>query len=120
MLFKRDCKTSYTTGLMAEWRARWFLRLRGFRILESRYITGRHTGRAEIDIIARRGNLIVFVEVKCRRDIPTAFDAITPHQAVRLRRAAQTYIIQKRWTGDARFDVIIVLPRKIHWVRGAI
>ena len=118
MLFKT--KTSYDVGLLAELRARMFLRLRGFRILETRYITGRNTNRAEIDIIARRKNLIVFVEVKSRSDIPTAWDAITARQSRRLRSAAETYLARTRWNGDARFDVIIVCGAKIHWVRGAL
>ena len=113
-------KSSYTTGLFAEWRARMYLRLHGFKILESRYVTGRNTGRAEIDIIARRGNLMIFVEVKCRKTIDAAFAAITPHQISRLRAAAHGYMARQRFRGDARFDVIIVVGRKCHWVRGAI
>ncbi len=116
----RSNPTSYRTGLLAEWRARWYLRLHGFRILEHRYITGRHTGRAEIDIIARRGNLIIFVEVKCRPCIDAAWAAITPAQTRRLRAAAYGYLARTRFRGDARFDVIIVTGARIHWVRGAI
>ena len=113
-------RTSYRTGLLAEWRARWILRLHGFRILESRYVTGRHTGRAEIDIIARRANLMVFVEVKCRPTIDAAWTAITPTQIARLRSAAYGYMARHRFRGDARFDVIIICGRHSHWIRGAI
>lgn len=116
----RSSKSSYTTGLFAEWRARWLLRLHGFRILETRYITGRHTGRAEIDIIARRGNLMIFVEVKCRPTIDAAWGAITQTQIGRLRAAAYGYMARHRFQGDARFDVIIVSGGRCHWVRGAI
>lgn len=111
---------SYTTGLVAEFVARMYLRLHGFRIVKSRYVTGRNTGRAEIDIIARRGNLLAFIEVKRRSDIRTGLDAITPPQAMRLRRSAETYIAQTRWMGDARFDAIVVAPHKIRWIRGVI
>jgi len=113
-------QSSYQSGLIAEWRARWFLRFRGFRILKSRYITGRHTNRAEIDIIARRGNLIIFCEVKKRQSIESGFDAITFTQSARLRRAAETYILQTRWMGDARFDIIIICGRKTYWCPGKI
>ena len=58
--------TSYESGIFAEFWAKLYLRLHGFRIVKSRYITGRNTGRAEIDIIARRRNLMIFVEVKRR------------------------------------------------------
>jgi len=113
-------KTSYESGMFAEFLARMYLRLRGFKIVKSRYITGRHTNRAEIDIIARRGNLLVFIEVKRRKSIEIGFSAITPIQACRLRRAAETYIAKTRWMGDARFDVIVVCGMKIHWVKNAI
>lgn len=111
---------SYQVGLFAEWRARWILRIHGFRIVASRYVTGRHTGRAEIDIIARRGNLMIFVEVKCRPNVSAAWDAITPRQVQRLRAAAYGYMARTRFRGDARFDVIIIAGRKSHWIRGAI
>lgn len=97
-----------------------YLRLHGYRIVARRYVTGRHTGRAEIDIIARRGNLIAFIEVKCRPTIDAAWAAITPMQSRRLRAAAETYLARNRLKCDARFDVIIVVGRKIHWIRGAI
>ncbi len=111
---------SYKTGLRAEFIARMYLRLHGFRILHNRYITGRHTNRAEIDIIARRGNLIVFIEVKSRPDIRTACDAITTPQARRLRAAADTYLIRRGWMGDARFDVIAVCGWRVTWFKNAI
>jgi len=111
---------TYKNGLAAEWRARMYLRLHGFRILKSRYITGRNTGRAEIDIIARRRNLMIFVEVKYRPNIMNAWGAITGAQSHRLRAAAENYIARRRFCGDARFDVMIVVGWKIHWIRGAI
>ena len=117
MLFN---KTSYTTGLYSEFLARMYLRLHGYRILKSRYITGKNTNRAEIDIIAKHKNTIVFVEVKARQNIPAAWDAITPTQSARLRRAAETYLINKRWMGNARFDVIVVCGHKIYWAKNAI
>ncbi len=100
--------------------ARMLLRLYGFSIVHSRYVTGRNTNRAEIDIIARRGNLLIFVEVKRRHDEQAAWDAITAAQSMRLRRAAETFLARNKWTGNSRFDVIIVCPWRIHWVRGAI
>ncbi|MBD5400739.1 YraN family protein [bacterium] len=116
----RSKPSSYKRGLFAEWWARMYLRLHGFRIVATRYVTGRYTGRAEIDIIARRGNLVVFVEVKCRPTIEAAWGAITPTQSRRLRAAAENYLARNRLKCDARFDVIIVIGRKIHWIRGAI
>lgn len=113
-------KNSYKTGLRAEFIAKCYLRLHGFKILSSRYITGRNTHRAEIDIIARRKNLMIFVEVKSRRSVETAWQAITDSQIKRLRASAENYLSKNRWAGDARYDVIFVCGWRIHWVRGAI
>lgn len=113
-------KTSYQIGLFSEFLARWYLRFHGYHILKSRYVTGKNTNRAEIDIIARRKNTIVFIEVKSRQSISAAWDAITPTQSARLRRAAETFLINSHWTGDARFDVIIVCGHKIYWSKNAI
>lgn len=113
-------RSCYEKGLWAEFVARMFLRMHGMRIVKSRYITGRNTNRAEIDIIAKRGNTMVFVEVKHRKSIECAFDAITPKQAARLRRAAETFIAKNHWRGDARFDVIAVCGMNVHWVKNAI
>jgi len=111
---------SYRAGLRAEFLARMRLRLCGYHILHSRYVTGRNTHRAEIDIIARRGDALVFIEVKCRPTIDAGWRAITAAQAVRLRRAAQTFLSKKRWRGDARFDVMIVCGWRIYWAKNAI
>lgn len=117
MLFN---KTSYTIGLWSEFLARWYLRFHGYSILKSRYITGKNTNRAEIDIIAKHKNTIVFVEVKNRQSVDAAWAAITPAQSARLRRAAETFLINKHWMGDARFDVIVVCKNKIYWAKNAI
>ncbi len=113
-------RTSYTKGLFAEFIARMYLRMHGCKILKSRYITGRHTNRAEIDIIAKHKNTLIFIEVKNRQTIQGAWDAITPAQAMRLRRAAETFIIQRKWSGNARFDVIFVCGTRVHWIKNAI
>lgn len=112
--------SSYQRGLFSEWIARQFLRVHGFRILESRFITGRYTGRAEIDIIARRGNLLLFIEVKNRPTNIAGLDAITAKQNKRLRSAAGVYIRRNRWIGNARFDVIVVRGLKISWFKNSI
>lgn len=111
---------TYRVGIFSELVACVYLMLHGFRILRRRYVTGRFTGRAEIDIIAQKKNLIAFIEVKHRPDTITGLAAVTAPQAARLRRAAETYIAQTGWTGDARFDIIVIAGGKIQWIRGAI
>lgn len=112
--------TSYNIGIFSEFVACLYLRLHGFKILKQRYVTGKNTGRAEIDVIAKRKDLIIFVEVKRRKDLITGLEAVTPVQTNRLRRAAETYLAQKRWKGDARFDILVVMPHKIQWIKSAI
>jgi putative endonuclease len=111
---------SYRAGLFTEFMARAYLRMHGFKILKSRYVTGRHTGRAEIDIIAKRGNLILFCEVKKRASLSAAFDAITLQQAACLRRAAESYLSKTGWAGSARFDAIAFCAGKLHWIKNII
>ena len=113
-------KTSYQIGLYSEFLARMYLRFHGYKILKKRYVTGKKTNRAEIDIIANRKNTIAFIEVKARQNVSAAWDAITPTQSARLRRAAETYLINNHWNGDARFDVIVVCGHKIYWAKNAI
>lgn len=113
-------KNTYWAGLFSEFVARMFLRMHGFAIVESRHITGRYTHRAEIDIIARRKNLILFIEVKNRQSAVAGIRAVAPAQHVRLRRAATTYLAQKKWMGDARFDIIVVRGLRCEWFRGAV
>lgn len=112
--------SSYQVGLFSEFVARCFLRLHGFRILYKRYVTGKNTNRAEIDIIARKRNLIIFVEVKARHSFDLACNAVTPAQSIRLRRSAETFLSQHYWTGDARFDIIAICGLKIYWLKNAI
>ena len=120
MPFDKMKKNNHKSGLFAEFLARWWLRLRGYEIVARRYVTGRHTGRAEIDIIARRENTIVFIEVKNRPTVVQGVLAVTFSQGARLRRAAETFLRNQRWTGYARFDIIVVSGARIRHFKNAI
>ena len=87
--------------------AAWFLRLKGWRVVAARV----KTPRGEVDLIARRGKTIAFVEVKARanvRDLATAIDAY------RLRRvAAAAEILLPKYGKECenmQIDVIMVAP----------
>lgn len=87
--------------------AAWFLRLKGWRVVATRV----KTPRGEVDLIARRGKTIAFVEVKARanvRDLATAIDAY------RLRRvAAAAEILLPKYGKECenmQIDVIMVAP----------
>jgi putative endonuclease len=98
---------TYDLGLRAESYAALWLRLKGYKILAQRYKT--HGG--EIDIIARKGNSICFIEVKARPDKPTAMECITPKMRARIEKAAMHYISHNNVEGcELRFDVIAIYP----------
>jgi len=93
-------------GHAAEWRAVWRLRLAGYSILARRY----KTRLGEIDIVARRGDLLAFVEVKARRDIDDALFALRGRQFGRVARAASLFIANHpRYAAcSIRFDAVLV------------
>ncbi|WP_031551278.1 YraN family protein [Parvularcula oceani] len=99
-------------GRRAETLAALLLRLKGYRILERRFRC--HAG--EIDLIARRGRLVAFVEVKARADHAAALLSVTPRARRRIEAAATAWQAQRLRTLDApvRFDIVTVagaLPR---------
>ncbi|MEX0695289.1 MAG: YraN family protein [Rhodospirillales bacterium] len=103
-------------GQGAERRAAWVLRLKGYTILERGY----RCPQGEIDIIARRGNVVAFIEVKARESYAAALNAVGPVQRGRIERAAQHYIAAHAGLNvcDLRFDVMAIMP--YHWPRHVI
>ena len=97
-------------GRQGETLAAWYLRLKGWRILARRV----KTPRGEVDLIARRGATVAFVEVKWRK---TAAELELAIDAYRLRRvAAAAEAIAPRFvrTGDLqRIDVLLLAPGRI-------
>ena len=94
-------------GIWGEDVAADYLREKGFIILERDW----HSGHRDLDIIARKDEFIVFVEVKTRRN--TVFS--TPEQAVdwqkrrNLRFAINHYIKFRRIADPIRFDIVTVV-----------
>ena len=98
-----------TFGLRAERAAAWLLRAKGWRILARRL----KTPLGEIDIVARRGRTVAFVEVKARPDLAAGMLALQPRQRERLQRAATLFLAQQpRYARDhdLRFDLVVVRP----------
>jgi putative endonuclease len=97
------------TGSRGESLAAEFLMKKGFEIVARNY---RHR-RAEIDLIIRRDNWIIFVEVKTRSSVsfgqPEEF--VTALQARRIYDAAEEYIFSNNWLGHVRFDIVSVKLR---------
>lgn len=104
---------AFRLGLGAESRAAWLLRLKGWTIVARRFADG----PGEVDLIARRGRTLAFVEVKARADLAAAADAVTPHQQRRIRRGAEAFLARRpAYAGYVvTFDVVLVAPRR--WPR---
>jgi putative endonuclease len=102
---------AFRTGISAESRAAAFLMAKGYRILAKRF----RTPHGEIDIVARRRNLIAFVEVKARASLDEAAFAVTPRQQSRIIDAAQGWLMAHPEHADfeLRFDVILIAPRHL-------
>jgi putative endonuclease len=98
-------------GLKAESLAVLLLRLKGYSIVARRYaISG-----GEIDLIARRGDSIAFVEVKARADLEAAADAISATKRRRISRAARVWLARNPWAAGLtlRGDAVFVAPRRL-------
>jgi putative endonuclease len=102
---------AFQTGLSAESRAAAFLIAKGYRILARRF----RTPHGEIDVIARKRSLIVFVEVKARASLDEAAYAVTPRQQRRIIDAALGWLMThpEHAEFEMRFDVMLIAPRHL-------
>ena len=102
---------AFRRGHVAEYVAAFWLMLKGYRILAIRY----RTKLGEIDIVARRGDLVLLVEVKARRELGTAVFAVTDAAQRRIRAAGDLWLSRQP---DAqrlslRCDIVAVLPLRL-------
>src|SRR5690606_11539119 len=108
-------RAAYHRGRRAERLATWWLRLKGYRVLAR----GWRSRLGEIDLIATRGNVVVFVEVKRREEEWKALQAVSLRQRQRIARAAQLFVQKHPELGghSFRFDVLLLsrggLPRHV-------
>ena len=102
---------AFQRGLSAESRAALLLIAKAYRILERRW----KTPFGEIDIVARRRGVVVFVEVKARGSMDEAVEAVTERTKRRVIGAAELWLARhpQHANGDIRFDVIVVAPGKM-------
>lgn len=113
-----DRRRAEQLGHRAEFFAAMYLRMKGYRILGRRI----KTTAGEIDIIARRGRLIAFVEVKARSHFTLALESVTQRSQRRISRAAGLWAARRPETHDLdwRFDIVAVVPyRWPHHARDA-
>ena len=109
----RDRRAARGFGLSAESRAAWMLRLKGWRILSRGYVAR----GGELDIVARRGGVVAFVEVKARPTLEEALSAVSATKRTRLSRAARQWLTENpRAMGRTlRGDLVAVAPGR--WPR---
>jgi putative endonuclease len=97
-------------GRRAERLAAWWLRLKGWRILAVRA----RTSVGEVDLIARRGRVLAFVEVKARANDEAAGIALDDWRLRRVVSAAEALAPRYARPGDdVRIDAIFVVPRRL-------
>ena len=102
---------AFQTGLSAESRAAAFLMAKGYRILAKRY----RTPHGELDLVAKRRNLVAFVEVKARATLDEAAYAVTPRQQARIINVAQAWLVAHPDYAEfeLRFDAMLIAPRRL-------
>src|SRR5882757_3994732 len=102
---------AFRTGISAESRAAALLMAKGYRILAKRF----RTPYGEIDLVARRRNLVAFIEVKARASLDDAAYAVTPRQQQRIIAAAQAWLMAhpEHAEFDLRFDAVLIAPRHL-------
>lgn len=103
-----DRLKAYRRGHRGEWLASLALMAKGYRIVARRY----RTKIGEIDLIARRGDLVLIVEVKVRRTLIEAMEAIARTSERRIEAAAGLWLARQKDYGrlSVRFDMVAVLP----------
>lgn len=104
-------RASERRGRRAEALVALWLSLQGWHVLDRRA----RTGAGEIDLVARRGRVLAFIEVKTRRTTEEARLALSPRQRGRLLRAAGLWRARHR-RYDAlqpRFDLVLAAPWRL-------
>ena len=100
-----------------------FLQKQGLRVVESNW----HCPGGEVDLIARHGDVLVFIEVKTRQGGPVEAEAqVDADKEARVTRAADLYL--RRWPEEdwplVRFDIVAVTwaageEPEVKWIRDA-
>ncbi|RST88500.1 YraN family protein [Aquibium carbonis] len=101
---------AYRKGHRGEWVAALALMLKGYRIVARRH----RTKLGEIDLIARRGDVVAIVEVKARATLIQAMDAVGFEAQRRIEGAADLWLSRQPDAArlSIRFDIVAVLPRR--------
>ena len=115
---KDERRARHKRGLRAEFIACLWLRSRGFRIISQRH----RTPVGEIDIIARKGNTVAFIEVKRRQTLDDAASAIPHYQRQRIARSALHWLGHNRRYENHEMSLDVILMAPFRWpihIKGA-
>jgi putative endonuclease len=106
-------------GAAAEQLAAEYLQSRGLQITDRNY----RSRYGEIDLVARDGATLVFVEVRQRTGggFGGAADSITADKRAKLLRTARDYLARRGRDEPCRFDAVLLSgePARIEWIRNA-
>ncbi len=108
----------HRAGVEAEYLAAEALRGQGYQVLEQRFRYRHH----DVDLVARRGSVVVFVEVKSRSGdgFGAPSEAVTARKQADVVRAASIWLARHPTPWDAiRFDVITVENGRLEWLQDA-
>ena len=116
-------QNAYQTGKIAEDLACKYLHQQGLRLLTRNY----RVPCGEIDLIMQDGEIIVFIEVRSRKNNKTmhVLESIDAEKCTRIIRASQQFLQNKRRGKDAvcRFDVVLIMGRiehaEVEWIKNA-
>jgi len=108
---RADRRRAERRGAWGERAAAWLLALKGYRVVARR----RRTPVGEIDLVARRGGVLAFVEVKTLTRPEARADPVSLRQMKRLARAASAFRAQRPDLAmlDMRYDWVIVAPWRL-------
>lgn len=102
---------AFRWGLSAESRAAAYLIAKGYRIVARRW----RSPVGEVDIVARRRQVLAFVEVKARAQLDSAAESVTERQQRRIAAAAAAWLAEHPDDGscDIRFDAVLIAPGRL-------
>jgi len=114
---KNKKQRAHRFGIFAEYLTAAFLFFKGYQIIKMRY----RNPKGEIDILARKGDTIIAVEVKARKCLSDCADAVSPHKQRRIQQSITWLMLSPskitglkgNQTPNIRFDVVWVVPYRL-------
>ena len=102
-------QSNLATGKVGEEMAREYLEKKGYKIIDQNY----KTKYAEIDLVAKKGNELVFVEVRTKKgeDFGTPEETINKRKMRKVWGNAIAYTVWKKWQGHYRVDAVCIVLR---------